>query len=64
MEIDAIGPETANRLTVTLMAAAEGVRVEAIYNRERGHMKIILVGSMERNAGYFKLIAAILESEK
>lgn|SRR5277367_2137940 len=64
VEIDAIGPETANRLTVTLMAAAEGVRVEAIYNRERGHMKIILVGSMERNAGYFKLIAAILESEK
>ena len=64
VEIDAISPETANRLTVTLMAAAEGIRVEAIYNRERGHMKIILVGSMEQNASYFKFIDAILESEK
>ena len=64
VEIDAVSPETANRLTGALMATAEGVRVEAIYNRERGHLKIILVGSMERSAGYFKLIAAILESEK
>jgi excisionase family DNA binding protein len=62
VEIDAISPESANRLTVSMMAAAQGVRVEAIYNRERGHMKIILVGSMEQNAAYFKLIAAILES--
>ncbi len=64
VEIDAISPESANRLTGAMMATAEGVRVEAIYNRERGHLKIILVGSMERNATYFKLIAAILESEK
>jgi excisionase family DNA binding protein len=64
VEIDAISPESANRLTGAMMATAEGVRVEAIYNRERGHLKIILVGSMERNAAYFNLIAAILESEK
>jgi len=64
VEIDAVSPETANRLTVAMMAGAEGLRIEAIYNRERGHMKIILVGSMERNAAYFKLITAILESEK
>src|SRR5271166_1662344 len=63
VEIDAISPESANRLTGAMMAAAEGVRVEAIYNSERGHLKIILVGSIERNAAYFKLIAAILESE-
>jgi len=62
VEIDVVSPETANRLTVMIMAAADGVRKEAIYNRERGHMKIILVGSMEQNAAYFKLIAAILES--
>jgi excisionase family DNA binding protein len=62
VEIDAISPETANRLTSTMMAAAEGVRIEAIYNRERGHMKIILVGSMEQNASYFRFINAILEA--
>ena len=64
MEIDAVSPETANRLTTSLISAASGIRVEAIYDAQRGRMKIILVGSMERNAGYFKLIAAILESEK
>jgi excisionase family DNA binding protein len=62
VEIDAISPEMANRLTVSMMATAKGVRVEAIYNRERGHMKIILVGTMDQNASYFKFINAILES--
>jgi excisionase family DNA binding protein len=64
VEIDAISPETANRLTNSLMAAAAGIRVEAIYDRERGRMKIILVGSMELNASYFKFIQAILESDR
>ena len=64
VEIDAISLESANRLTVAMMGVARGIRVEAIYNRERGHMKIVLVGSMEQNAAYFKLITAILESEK
>ncbi len=64
MEIDAISPETANRLTNSLMAAASGIRVEAMYDAQRAHMKIILVGSMDKNASYFKFINAILESEK
>ena len=62
VEIDAVSPETANRLM--LMAGAGGLRVEVIYNRERGHLKIILVGSMDQNATYFKFIQTILESEK
>jgi excisionase family DNA binding protein len=61
VEIDAISPEAANRLTTTLIAVARGVRVETIYDSARGHMKIILVGSMEMNASYFKLISTILE---
>jgi excisionase family DNA binding protein len=64
VEIDAVSPETANRLTTGLMAVASGVRIEAIYDAERGRMKIILVGSMETNAAYFKFINAILEAEK
>ena len=64
VEIDAISPESANRLTNSLMGAASGVRIEAIYDRERGRMKIILVGSMDQNASYFKFINAILEAEK
>jgi excisionase family DNA binding protein len=62
VEIDAVSPEMANRLMNSLTAAASGIRVETIYNRERGHMKIILVGTMDQNASYFKFINAILES--
>jgi len=64
VEIDAISPETANRVMTSLMGGAKGIRIETIYNAERGHMKIILVGSMDSNAAYFKLIDLILESEK
>src|SRR5580698_10797367 len=64
VEIDAISPEMANRLTTSLMGGAKGIRIEAIYNAERGHMKIVLVGSMDSNASYFKFIDLILESEK
>ena len=64
IEIDAVSPETANRLNTMLMSAARGIRKEAIYDPARGHMKIILVGSMEMNAIYFKVIDAVLESEK
>jgi excisionase family DNA binding protein len=64
VEIDAISPETANRLTTGLMACASGVRIEAIYDAERAQMKVIVVGSMEKTASYFKFINAILESER
>jgi excisionase family DNA binding protein len=64
VEIDAISPETANRLMTSLIGGAKGIRIETIYNAERGHMKIILVGGMDSNASYFKLIDLILESEK
>jgi excisionase family DNA binding protein len=62
VEIDAVSPETANRLTNSLMASASGIRIESIYDAQRGRMKIILVGSMDTNATYFKFINAILES--
>lgn len=64
VEIDAISPETANRLTTSLIAGARGLRVETIYDAERGRMKIVLVGSMDMNAAYFKFINTVLESEK
>jgi len=62
VEIDAIGPEMANRLMTSLIAGASGIRVETIYNAERGHMKIVLVGSMDITAMYFKFINTVLES--
>jgi len=64
VEIDAISPVTANRLTTSLIGAASGIRAETIYDQQRGRMKIILVGSMDMNASYFRIINLVLEAEK
>jgi len=69
VEVHAISPELVNRVINLLMGAAnmrrqggEPLHVETIYNAERAQMKIILVGSMETNASFFKLISTVLES--
>jgi excisionase family DNA binding protein len=46
VEIDAISPETANRLTISLIGGASGIRVETIYNAERARLKIIRVSDL------------------
>lgn len=68
VEVDAIAPEMAMRITNLLVGAASGrgrretpSRAQTIYDPERMHMKIILVGSMEDNAAYFGLIRGVLE---
>jgi excisionase family DNA binding protein len=62
VEIDAISPEAANRLSMSLVSAARGIRIETIYNEARARLKIILVGGMDSNASYLKFINALLES--
>jgi excisionase family DNA binding protein len=63
VEIDAISPEAANRLSMSLVNVARGIRIEAIYNEERARLKIILVGDMGSNASYLKFISTLLESQ-
>lgn len=69
VDIDAISPDVADRLTSLLMGAALGrgkrdtaSRVQAIYDPDRLHMKIILVGALEDNTTYFSLIQGFLRS--
>jgi len=64
VEIDAISVEAANQLSMSLVSAASGIRIEAIYNQERARLKIILVGDLEKNASYLKFISAMLELKK
>ncbi len=64
VEIDAISVEAANQLSMSLVSAASGIRIEAIYNEERARLKIILVGDLEKNASYLKFISAMLELKK
>ena len=63
VEIDAISPESANRLTNALISGASGIRVESIYDAARGRLKVILVGSMEMNVSYLNMMGALLERE-
>ena len=69
VEIDAVSPETANRVSTLLMSAVkvrppgdEPQQIKSIYNEERAHMKVILVGGMDNTASLFKIIKAVLES--
>jgi excisionase family DNA binding protein len=69
VEIDAVSPDTANRVTNLLGGAYHGrrpdqepLRIETIYDAERARMKIVLVGSMDSSASYFKIISAVLEA--
>jgi len=69
VEIDAVSPESATRVTNLLMSAVRGphpegetVRMETIYDAERARLKVIVVGSMDMNASMFKMIRAVLEA--
>jgi hypothetical protein len=70
VEIDAISPELASRLMNTLVAMAKGhgeddqpLRVESIYNEERGRLKVILTGSIGTVASFLKATAFYLEQQ-
>jgi len=67
VDIDAVSQQTADRLTTLLMGAAQGrgrrgtsSRVQTIYDADRLHMKIILVGTLEDNVAYFSFIQGLL----
>lgn len=69
VEIDAVSPATANRVMNLLggsynsrRSGDEPLRIETIYDAERAHLKVILVGGMDANASYFKMISAVLEA--
>jgi excisionase family DNA binding protein len=69
VQIEAIGFDTASRITNALMAAAKGrpedaepLRIDTIYDQERARLKVILSGSIAATASLLKFITAYLES--
>jgi excisionase family DNA binding protein len=69
VEIDAVSPEAANRITNGLLGAAKGngqreqpLRVETIYNEVRAHLKVIVTGSVPATVGMLQLMTAYLEN--
>ena len=70
VEIDAISPEAASRISNGLVAAAknhgdedQGLRIESIYNEERGRLKVILTGSIGTVTSFLKATAFYLEQQ-
>jgi excisionase family DNA binding protein len=60
VEIDAISPELAMRITNGLLGAARGLRVESIYNEVRAHLKVIITGSVSNTVGMLQLLNVYL----
>lgn len=68
VDIHAVSPETAHRITALLLGAANArsateaaPRIETLYFEERGLLKIVAVGGLEPSAGVLQLIGAVLE---
>ncbi len=69
VEIDAISPQTVDRITAMLMGASHGrapgaepLQYKVIYDQERARLKIFLSSGMDTNVSLFKLINTVLES--
>jgi excisionase family DNA binding protein len=68
VEIDAISPESSTQLESALKAFAhrseggeEAVRVEAIYDQDIGHLKLMLFGGAAGTASALMLVTALLK---
>ena len=69
VQIDAVSPETARRVTSHLVGAAKAprddrspLRVETIYDDRQAKMRVIVIGSLSAAADVFRLLGVILES--
>lgn len=67
VEIDGIGFDAANRITNALMAAGNGrgsgepLRIDTIHDRERGRLKVILIGGLANTTALLKFVSVLLE---
>ncbi|TJZ44514.1 helix-turn-helix domain-containing protein [Streptomyces piniterrae] len=70
VEIDAIGAETANRLTTLLMTSAANrgpgdgppLRIETAYDEEGARLKVIVLGGLADTARLFDYLEGVLAS--
>lgn len=69
VQIEAVSPELAYRITTAATGAPKGrnpgdgpLRVDTIYDPERASMKVIVTGSIANNAALLPMIAMLIES--
>lgn len=70
VEIDAIAPDDAGRISNALMAAAKGkrdgeepLRIEALYDEERGRLKVIVLGGLHASTSLLQMIRLLAEAK-
>ena len=68
VEIDAIDPETASRISNLAIAATNSrgsgdppLRLETIYNEERAHLKVIIAGGVEDTVALLKMVRSLAQ---
>jgi len=68
VRIDAVSPEDSGQLTASLEAFArrdrageEALRVDTIYDKDIGHLQVMLFGGVNSTAAALKLVAALTE---
>jgi excisionase family DNA binding protein len=67
VEIDAVDPETAHRVSTLLTAvrthaSEQPLRVQTVYDEERAHMKVIIIGGLADARHVLEYLQAVLES--
>ncbi len=68
IEIDAVDPHTAYRLSTLLTASVahrdEGttLRLDTIYDEQRGRMKVVILGGLADTARLLESVEAVLDS--
>ncbi|MEV8508546.1 helix-turn-helix domain-containing protein [Actinoplanes sp. NPDC051475] len=62
--IDAVGRRAADRVSNTVVAAAEGLRVQTIYDEDRAHLKVVIFGDLETTAGMLQIIHTLVDANR
>ena len=63
VEMDAVGRATADRVSNTLIAAAAGLRIQTIYDEERAHLKIVILGDAAATAAMLHIVHTLMETD-
>ena len=71
VEVDAVSPALADRVTSLLLGASNSrdgsephpLRVQTIYDATRGQLKVIVIGGIETTASILKIIRAMVEED-
>ncbi|RZU48701.1 excisionase family DNA binding protein [Krasilnikovia cinnamomea] len=63
VDIDAVGRATADRVSNTVMAAAEGARVQTLYDEERAHLKIVIFGEPAATAAMLHILDTLMKAD-